>query len=96
MSGHTNGFDWTKEETRRKLKELCIAGDSASEIAEKFSTEFKQEITISMITNTKNRLGFSQYLLARDPNIKIYKELTLPDDNYMISCDEHAPYHSEL
>ena len=96
MSGHTNGFDWTKKEVKRKLKELSIAGYSSAEIADKFSTEFKQVFTVSMVANAKNRLGYSQYLLARDPNVKIYKELTLPIDNYMISCDEHAPYHDEL
>jgi len=96
MGGHTDGFDWTGKEARGKLKELCIIGFSASEIAEKLSTEFEYNVTVSMVENAKGRLGFSQHLLTRDMEIKIYKELTLPDDNYMISCDEHAPYHSEL
>lgn len=96
MGGHTDGFDWAKKGAIGKLKELTLSGLSAVEIAEKLSAEYNYEFTISMVENARGRMGFSRFLLARDLKIKIYKELTLPDDNYMISCDEHAPYHDEL
>ena len=93
--GHTYGFEWAGE-SKDRLKSLVIAGLTSPEIAEKMSDEFKRKFTISMIDMAKHRLGFSKYMLSIDKDIKIYKELTLPDDNYMISCDEHAPYHSEV
>ncbi|GAI81985.1 unnamed protein product, partial [marine sediment metagenome] len=92
---YTFGFKWG-EEAKERLKMLSIAGLTTPEIVEKFSTEFNQKFTPSMIDQAKYRYRFSKYLLPIDKDIKIYKELTLPDDNYMISCDEHAPYHSEL
>jgi hypothetical protein len=32
------------------------------------------------------------YFIEEDPAVKTYKELTLPMDNYMISCDYHSPW----
>ena len=95
MGGYRHGFDWSGE-TGRKLRTLTIEGYTVPQIAEKLSLELDQEITISMVNMAKYRLRYMKHLLPQDTSIKIYKELTLPDDNYMISCDEHAPYHSEL
>lgn len=95
MGGHTSGFDWPRK-VKERLRMLTIEGMTIPQITEKLSIEFNQEFTISMVNMAKYRFRYMKHLLPQDTKIKIYKELTLPDDNYMWSCDEHAPYHSEL
>jgi len=89
------GFRWTPE-MGALLKGLVIRGLPNTEITNEMSTMLGREFTISMIENRLHKMGFTRHRLIIDKNIKIYKELTLPDDNYMVSCDEHAPYHSEI
>ena len=93
--GHATGFFWAGK-PKERLRELVLNGLTTPEIAEKLSTEFNQKFTTSAIDQAKYRYRIGKYLLTIDKDIKIYRELTLPMDNYMISCDEHAPYHSEV
>ena len=95
MGGYRSGFNWSGKAAER-LKALTIEGFSAPQTAERLSIEFNQKITIAMVSMAKYRLRYSKYLLPRDMEVKTYKELTLPEDNYMISCDEHSPCHSEV
>lgn len=95
MGGHRHGFDWSGK-TGERLRTLTIEGLTVPQIVERLSIEFNQEITVGMVNMAKFRLRYMKYMLPQDTSIKIYKELTLPMDNYMISCDEHAPYHSEV
>ena len=94
MPRNKSGFEWTGE-AKARLKYLVIEGLTSPEIAIKLFTEFKQIFTVNAIDMAKYRFRFMKHLLGIDKDIKIYQELTLPSDNYMISCDEHAPYHSE-
>ncbi len=86
---------WTEERTKR-LKILVLEGNTSPEIAEILSKETGFKLSINAVDMAKYHFRVSQFALRLDPNIKIYKELTLPMDNYMWSCDEHAPYHDEL
>lgn len=95
MGGYRSGFNWSGKAAER-LKTLTIEGFSAPQTAERLSIEFNQKITIAMVSMAKYRLRYSKYLLPKDMEVKTYKELTLPEDNYMISCDEHSPCHSEV
>lgn len=89
------GFEWTAV-AKARLRNLVIAGLTSPEIAGKLSAELNQEFTINSIEMAKYRFKLSKHFLMKDEKIKTYEELTLPDDNYMISCDEHSPCHSEL
>jgi len=95
MGGHTSGFDWAGK-PRERLKKLAIDGLTSPEISEKLSTEFKREISIGAVEMARYRYKLTKHFLIKDREIKTYKELTLPEDNYMISCDEHSPCHSEV
>jgi len=79
-----------------QLRELCIRGRANLEIARILSTEWKQEVTYKQVDGAKTRFGMSDVYLELNKDIKIYEEATLPDDDYMISCDHHSPHYSEL
>jgi len=91
----THGFNWAGKPNER-LKELSIVGLSHKMMAEVLSREFNYEVTRKMVEQAKYRLGASRFMLEHDKSIKTFRELTLPMDNYMTSCDYHAPYHSEM
>ena len=93
--GHSHGFKWG-EEIQQRLKELVTLGISTPTIVRKLSKEFKNNFNYEQINQAKKRFGFQKYLLCVDDAVKTYKELTLPDDDYMVSCDYHSPYHSEV
>lgn len=95
MGGHTCGFNWAGKPNER-LKELSIMGFGVRLIAEILSGEFNYEVTIKMVEQAKYRLGAHHFMLEHDKSIKVFKELSLPMDNYMVSCDYHAPYHNEM
>jgi len=95
-------IDWVHDEgLRTKLRNYVLDGYTSPQISEMLSRELGANVSIKRVENAIHRLGFSRkavdkFMVKRDDKIKIYQELTLPDDNYMISCDEHAPYHSEI
>jgi len=88
-------FNWT-ETALDRLKELVSKGLLNPEIAEIMSKEFNAEITAIAVQNTRCRHVLLKNLISIDNEIDRYEEPWLPDDNYMISCDYHAPYHSEV
>ena len=92
---YVRGVKWT-DEKKIRIQELLIRGLTRREAAQQLSKEFGEEITWAALSNACDRYGFAKYLLPEDKTIEIYKELTLPYDDYMISCDHHAPYFSEL
>ncbi len=81
---------------KARIKELLIEGLTSPQIADQLSIEFNKHVSVHVIENTRHRSQLGKCLIEIDSKIKVYKELTLPMDNYMWSCDEHAPYHSEL
>lgn len=93
MNGYR--FNWEGKPNER-LKELCILGIGNALIAEVLSRELNYPISLKMVETAKYRLGASRFMLEHDKGIKVFQELTLPMDNYMFSCDYHAPFHSEM
>ena len=93
--GATHGFIW-KEEAQARLKTLVISGSSAFEIAAILTREFGKIITYSAVIAAKERYGLNLSYLAKNEKVKTYECLTLKTDDYMISCDYHSPYVSEL
>ena len=42
------------------------------------------------------RMGWAVRDFIEKTEVKTYKNLTIPMDDYMVSCDYHAPYYSEI
>ncbi|KKL19892.1 hypothetical protein LCGC14_2460920 [marine sediment metagenome] len=93
--GYTKGFKWA-EKPNNRLKELSLLGIGVSALARILSKEFNCDINRKMVEQAKYRLGVSSFMLEVDSKMKTYKQLTLPMDNYIITCDYHSPYHSEV
>jgi len=94
----TPKIDWNDKKIF-KLKELLLEGLTVTEMAEKMSKDFSEHFSYRKVESAIRRYGkkwILDFRLEKDSEIKTYKELTLPMDNYMISCDHHAPYFSEL
>lgn len=80
----------------RRLKSLAIQGVGNGETASILSAEFNLNIDMKSVSNAKSRFEVLKHCMETDSHIKIYREITLPLDNYILSCDYHSPYHSEL
>jgi len=89
------GINWTEDKLKR-LSDLCLLGYTANEIALILTDEFNELFTYKSVTNAKYGHNISEKYLKLDKDIKIYEEFVLPEDDYMVSCDYHSPYHSEL
>lgn len=94
-------INWKNNELlKAKLRDYILDGYTSPQISEILSKELHADVSVRMVENAVHRFRFSRnnlekFMIKREEKIRIYQELTLPDDNYMISCDEHAPYHSE-
>ena len=88
-------IEWNDDRVAR-LKELCILGCGTRKLSEILTEEFREIVTIKAVEQAKYRFNFTQYTLEKDFDIKIFKEESLPDGDYMISCDYHSPYHHEV
>ena len=86
---------WSKENVAR-MKELLIAGCGYQEVADILSKELKEKINYHLISSGVSRFKLAKKFLPKDTKIATYQALTLPMDNYIISCDYHSPYHSEI
>jgi len=93
--GHSHGFEWNDGSINR-LKDLVSRGLDNGEIAEVMSKELDSQISPASVHNARTRYALIKNLVSIDNEIDRYEEPRLPDDNYMISCDYHAPYHSEI
>jgi len=89
------GFEWN-EYWVRKLRQLKIEGLIDSEIAKIFTEETGTLFTYKMITGARDRYGINGKYLSIDKEIKFYKADTIPMDDYMVSCDHHSPFYSEV
>ena len=92
---YTVGFEWTPEIVR-ELERLKIQGLSDVEIALHFADKYQQPFTPKQIHSTRERYGLAAKYLELDKKITLYEAKTIPIDNYMISCDHHSPYFSEI
>lgn len=86
-------YSW-KPEDIEKLRELRLAGFSLSEIAASMTAQLGRPITYGMVEVMRRRSGLPVLAVQADPNVKTYVIDVLPLDDYMVSCDYHAPFHS--
>jgi len=94
---YSHGIDWSDEVIFSELKELVLRGYNTQEIAEILSLKLQQEVTCTSVEHAKYRYNITKYCMEEDREIQLYdKELKLDLDDYMLSCDYHSPYHSEL
>ncbi len=90
-----NYFRWT-DEAKETVAHLRIQGMTHRDIAATLSKTYDTVITCQAVENLIKRNFDPINFLEIQNNIPHYKELSLPMGNYMISCDYHAPFHSEL
>ena len=93
--GYACGVRWDEKKLGR-MRELCLCGYRVPDIATVLSVEFRETITISAVNQAKYKNPLTEHSIAVETEgVKFYESDTLPDDNYMVSCDYHCPYHSE-
>ena len=87
-------MDWTDDKVAA-IKELIINGETSWAISQILSERWNEEVSKYTVDNIRSRFGMA-HLLENTNDVPLYHEDTLPEDNYMISCDYHAPYYSEV
>jgi hypothetical protein len=88
---------WSWNEERRKdILELRIRGKTYVEISRELSQKYNRKISAEAIRKIAQSYGISDQLFNTPDGIKFYDSPVLPMDDYMISCDYHSPYYSEL
>jgi hypothetical protein len=93
---HTIGFRWTLE-LMVEIRDWKMNGMHAPQIAEIINGRFGEgAVSSSSVNMAWQRRGAGLNLLEKDNEIKIYKDETFPIGDYIVSCDYHAPYYSEL
>jgi len=93
--GHSYGFEWNDYWVKR-LRQLKIKGLIDAEVANVFSEETGQQFTVKQIMSARDRYGIISKFLSIDKEIKFYEADTIPMDDYMVSCDDHSPFYSEI
>jgi len=93
MSGISRGYAWPSEAVKM-LVDLRQEGMTFIEISDELSVRLGVPISVPSVENKVYRLKLPPGI-QKDPAIKVYEHKRLPDDNYMVSCDYHAPFHSE-
>jgi len=94
-NGYSHGFDWNDYWVRR-LTQLKINGFTNIEIAKIFTEETNREFTYNQIDLASRRYRVNEKFIPLDKEIVLYKAETIPMDDYMISCDDHSPFYSEI
>ena len=85
------GFDWSTESVVHALT-LSQEGLTRRQIAEAMTEKYARPFTIASIAHAVRQYGHLK--LVKEPeSIRTYQELTLQMDDYMISCDYHAPFY---
>jgi len=88
-------IDWTQDKLD-DIKKFKIAGYNNYEIADILSKKYNKNISYDTIRNTSERYRLTMKYLQKDKDIPTYEASTIPEDNYLVTCDYHSPYHSEL
>jgi hypothetical protein len=94
-TGHTHGFVWT-DAARERAIHLSMNGLQCYQVAAALSEEFGADITYEALRSMFKRHRIRTETFVEKNTAKTYKSLTIPMDDYMVSCDQHSPYHSEL
>lgn len=90
------GFKWDLE-ALNLLQELALNGLSEQKIADRFNERYRtMRFSPNMIHMARRRYNMvTDAPISESDDIPRYKEPTMPMDNYMVSCDYHAPFYSE-
>jgi hypothetical protein len=98
MAGHIvqgDRFPWT-EEIIRQVRDMKIEGLSFVQAAASLNEIYPgSTLTYAAVETAWRRFGGSEKLMVRDNSVKTYTDEIIPDDDYIVSCDYHAPFHSE-
>lgn len=78
------------------VRDLTLAGRALAEIADDFSAIYGRRITFAQVEVARRRNRLNGRYITADPIIPHYDPPRLPAGDYMVSCDYHAPYYSEL
>jgi len=89
------GFEWNDYWLKR-VERLKINGLTDIEIANVLTEETGHEFTYGMISTTRNRYNITGKYLEIDKEIRFYEADAIPMDDYMVSCDHHSPFYSEV
>ena len=87
-------IQWTPEKIGA-LKGLAINGYTDPEVVDMLSRKFDIPMTLDAVKSAKRRYRLTN-LLSSANDVKIYCRPRVDEDNYIISCDYHAPYYSVL
>lgn len=91
----THGFNWD-DTAKDRLRDLKIQAYTNFEIVDILTKEYKQPITIKMIEQAVYRYRLISHLISAAEGITYYKDESVPDGNYMVFSDAHAPYYDEV
>jgi len=86
---------WTDEKLG-KLQELFLAGQTRLQIVDELSSIFETTFTYNSIDSKIRTLGLVRVKTQDFNNSapKYNREIRLPLDDYLITCDYHSPYFS--
>jgi hypothetical protein len=94
--GHAHGFMWNAD-VMHDVRDMKISGLSFSQIADKVNAAYPgAAVSRDSAKGAWMRYHSTLDLMERREDVPTYITPELPDDDYMVSCDYHAPYHSEL
>ncbi|MFA5378620.1 MAG: hypothetical protein WC455_22895 [Dehalococcoidia bacterium] len=88
-------FKWSNDQIEQ-VGQLRMSGLPLFKIAEIMTERMGRKITYDGVDGILKRSGLRFTPVEMNPEVKVYKEMTIPMDDYIVSCDHHAPYHSEL
>ena len=89
--GHSHGIAWSLY--KGELLELVCNGVGYQDIADRLGRKSGQEVTYDAVANAIRRFKFTSRFIKVEDELKLYREITIPEDDYIIGCDAHAPYY---
>jgi hypothetical protein len=96
--GRSHGIDWSKYGD--KATELYLSGIGRARAAEILTEIAGEFVSVDGFNGAIDRLKHlgktSGHVIEDKNNVPIFKEDTIPDGDYMLSCDYHSPYYSEV
>ncbi len=97
MAGYTHGISWQDPKRLGRIHQLLQEGKTTPQIAKILTQDWGAFISHDVIAGVRKRYSpLERYIAELTNTVKFYDSDTLPMDNYMISCDDHSPYHSAL
>jgi len=86
---------WTDKKIDQ-LKMLLMEGNPTPSISDMLTKEFGETVTIQSVSQAMYRNKITRHLIPIDEDITYYTDASIPDGNYMVFSDPHAPYYDEV